>query len=132
MVIFPRTIFAWNVNTTDDIDEHSLRLFCVLEPKLDILIIGTGDEEVTPDLINRIKAITRKYDLTVEVLKTEPAVTTFNFLNAESRMVAAALIPPKKLKFNDMDLMLTQARHQELYGADPLLEESQDQIVPKQ
>lgn len=132
MAIFPRTILAWNVDNTDDIDEHSLKLFCVLEPKLDILLIGTGDEEVTPELINRIKAITRKYNVPVEVLKTEAAVTTYNFLNAESRIVAAALIPPKKLKFNDMDLLFTQARHKELYGPDPLLGESDDQIVPKQ
>lgn len=132
MAIFPRMILAWNVDSVDDINEHSLRLFFVLEPQLDILVIGTGDAEVTPDVIAHIKAITQKYGLNVEILKTEAAVTTFNFLNAESRLVAAALIPPKKIKFNDMDLLLTQARHKELYGKDPLLEDQSDQILPKQ
>lgn len=131
MVIFPRMIFGWNVDNVSHIDEHSLRLFFALEPKPDILVIGTGDEEVTPELIKRIKSITKKYNLTVEILKTEAAVTTFNFLNAESRIVAAALIPPKKIKFNDMGLLLTQARHKQLYGDDPLLEAPDDQIVPK-
>lgn len=132
MAIFPRMIFVWNVDSIEDVDEHSLSLFCVMEPKLDILVIGTGDAEVTPQLVQRIKAITKKYKLTVEVLKTEAAIATFNFLNAESRVVAAALIPPKKLKFNDMDLMLNEARHKQLYGTDPLLENHQnEQIVPK-
>lgn len=132
MAIFPRMIFAWNVDSIEDVNEQSLSLFCVTEPKLDILIIGTGDAEVTPQLVQRIKAITRKFKLTVEVLKTEAAVTTFNFLNAESRVVAAALIPPKKMKFNDMGLMLTQERHRQLYGRDPLLEDHQDdRILPK-
>lgn len=132
MAIFPRMILAWNVNSVEDIDERALRLFLVLEPKLDVLIIGTGDEEVTPKLIESIRAITQKYKINVEVLKTEAAVTTFNFLNADSRMVAAALIPPKKLKFNDMDLMLSQERHRQLYGKDPLLDNQNDQILPKQ
>lgn len=130
MAIFPRMILAWNVDSTADITEQSLRLFCVLEPKLDILVIGTGDEEVTLDMIKRIKTITQKYKLIVEVLKTEAAVTTFNFLNAESRVVAAALIPPKKLKFNDMGLLAAQARHEELYGTDKLIEGG-DQIILK-
>lgn len=132
MAIFPRSILGWNVDMTKHIDEHSLRLFCILEPKLDILIIGTGDEEVTPALINRIRSITKKYNLTVEVLKTEAAVSTFNWMNAESRFVAAALIPPKKMKFNDMGLLASQARYEQLYGRDPLLEDQNDGIVPKQ
>lgn len=131
MAIFPRSILGWNVDNINHIDEHSLRLFLMLEPKIDILVIGTGSENVTPDLIKRIKAITKNYKLTVEVLKTEAAVTTFNFLNIESRLVAAALIPPKKMEFNDMDLMLTQERHKQLYGNDPLLEGQDDQIVSK-
>lgn len=71
IAIFPRTILSWNINTTDQINVESLRLFCVLEPKIDILIIGTGDEEVTPALVNRLAQILKKYKINVEVLKTE-------------------------------------------------------------
>lgn len=39
-------------------------------------------------------------------------------MNAESRFVAAAMIPPKKLKFNDMDLLADAERHKQLYGPD--------------
>lgn len=48
------------------------------------------------------------------------ACTTFNFLNAESRMVAGAFIPPKKMKFNDMGLLEAQTRHKELYDEEPI------------
>lgn len=46
------------------------------------------------------------------------AVTTFNFMNAESRFVAAAMIPPKKIVFNDMGLLTAAQRRKELYGPD--------------
>lgn len=41
-------------------------------------------------------------------------------MNAESRFVAAAMIPPKKILFNDMDLLAAAARRKELYGPDDI------------
>lgn len=72
MVIFPRTVLSWNVDSVDDINEHSLRLLLALEPKLELLIIGTGDREVTPELTNRILKVVKPYGIRVELLKTEP------------------------------------------------------------
>lgn len=77
MVIFPRTVLSWNVNSVEDIDEHSLRLLLALEPKLELLIIGTGDVEVTPEIGKRIQPIVRQYGIRVEILKTE-AVRLYN------------------------------------------------------
>lgn len=37
-------------------------------------------------------------------------------MNAESRFIAAALIPPKKLTFNDMGLLAAAERKKQLYG----------------
>lgn len=71
MVIFPRTVLSWNVDTTDDVDEHSLRLLLALEPKLELLIIGTGDVEVTPEFYNRILDIVKPHGIRLEILKTE-------------------------------------------------------------
>ncbi|KER19761.1 hypothetical protein T265_11541 [Opisthorchis viverrini] len=42
-----------------------------------------------------------KRNLGVEVLPTQAAVGTFNFLNSEGRYVAAALIPPRRLDIYD-------------------------------
>lgn len=75
--IFPRTVLSWNVESVDDIDEHSLRLLLALEPKLELLIIGTGDTEVTPEIYRRIQKITKTYDIRVEILKTEAVSLSF-------------------------------------------------------
>lgn len=71
MVIFPRTVLSWNVDTTDDVDEHSLRLLLALEPKLELLIIGTGDVEVRPEFYYRVLDIVKPHGIRLEILKTE-------------------------------------------------------------
>lgn len=77
----------------------------VLDPKVDILILGLGDADVEPAFTKRILEFMRKYKINVEVLRTESACSTFNFLNAENRMVAALLIPPLHMTVNEDDLM---------------------------
>lgn len=71
MVIFPRIVLSWNVDTVDDINENSLRLLLALEPKLELLIIGTGDKEVTPELSRRILSLVKPYGIRIELLKTD-------------------------------------------------------------
>lgn len=105
MVIFPRSVLSWNISNYDDIHEKSLSLFTLLEPKIDVLVIGVGDQTVTPAFSIKMMNYMRAYSINVEVLKTEQACATFNFLNAEGRMVAAALIPPAHIKVNENDLM---------------------------
>ncbi|XP_063708455.1 NADH dehydrogenase [ubiquinone] 1 alpha subcomplex assembly factor 3 [Culicoides brevitarsis] len=104
MAIFPKTVLSWDVASKDDIDENSLRLIALLEPKIDILILGIGDAEVDPNFMKKILAFMKKYKINVEVLRTEQACSTFNFLNAESRMVAALLIPPMHMRVNEDEL----------------------------
>lgn len=82
MVIFPKTVLAWNINTKEDINENSLRLFCALEPKIELLIIGIGDEKVTPDLGRTLAGIMKKYNINVEVLRTEAVrLFTINYFS---------------------------------------------------
>lgn len=83
-----------------------------------MLVLGLGDTNVTPTVAKRIMAFTRKYKINVEILTTESACATFNFLNAEQRMVAGAFIPPATLRVNENDLMNTQLRNNELYEVD--------------
>lgn len=80
MVIFPRTVLSWNVNDIDDINENSLRLLLALEPKLELLIIGTGDMEVTPEFYHQMLDIVKPFGIRLEVLKTEPVSYRINFL----------------------------------------------------
>ncbi|CAL1545159.1 unnamed protein product [Lymnaea stagnalis] len=90
--LFPRAVLHWNVASADKITPESLSLFTILEPKLDILLIGKGDWGAKVD--SKIIQFLRSHKINVEILPTEQACSTFNFLNSERRVVAAALIPP--------------------------------------
>ncbi|KAK6176755.1 hypothetical protein SNE40_014994 [Patella caerulea] len=98
-IIFPRTVLHWNINTAQEINENSLSLFPLLEPKLDILLLGIGDrgEQYDPNIIRFL----RSKKINVEILPTEQACATFNFINSERRYVAAALLPPRYDKGED-------------------------------
>ena len=71
MAIFPRTVFSWNINTVQDINEESLSLFFALEPKLDLLVLGIGDEYLTPTDTTRLLRLVRKHKINCEILPTE-------------------------------------------------------------
>ncbi|XP_078730299.1 NADH dehydrogenase [ubiquinone] 1 alpha subcomplex assembly factor 3 isoform X2 [Lampetra fluviatilis] len=51
--IIPHAIIQWNVGSWKDISEESLSLFYLLEPRIEILVLGTGDrvERLDPQLL---------------------------------------------------------------------------------
>ncbi|KAH8414680.1 hypothetical protein KR222_002923 [Zaprionus bogoriensis] len=118
ITVFPRSVLSWNVNSFEDINEKSLSLFPSLEPRIDVLIVGIGDQSPTPLVSKRIIEFMKNYKINVEILRTEQACATFNFLNAESRMVACALIPPMHIAFNENDVLQTKLKQQQLYETD--------------
>lgn len=122
--LFPRLILHWNVWSAKDITPESLALFCMLEPKLDILIIGKGDAAAKVD--NKIYRHLKSKNINVEILPTEQACATFNFLNIDRKAVAAALIPPTNIP-DEMDESLSMLKLQEI----PSLEEMIDQDIEK-
>ncbi|KAM9272191.1 NADH dehydrogenase [ubiquinone] 1 alpha subcomplex assembly factor 3 [Cariama cristata] len=91
--ILPRAILQWNVGSYRDISHESLSLFRLLEPQIEILVLGTGDrvERLHPAMLKQM----RECGIAVEVQDTPNACATFNFLTSEKRMVAAGLIPPR-------------------------------------
>lgn len=99
---------AWNITNYEEINERTLSLFVCLEPKIDVLVIGSGDQPMTPKFNKTIINFMKKYGINVEVLPTEQACTTFNFLTGEKRMVAAALIPPNLMSVSEGEYI----RHQ--------------------
>lgn len=64
-------MLSWNVGSAEDINEDTLSLFCILEPKIDILVLGLGDMNVTPEFTKTILAFMRKYKINIELLTTE-------------------------------------------------------------
>lgn len=103
-----RTVMSWNITNYEEINEKTLSLFCALEPKIEILVVGSGDQPMTPKFSANIMSFMKNYGINVEVLPTEQACTTFNFLTGEKRMVAAALIPPNLMSIGETDYI----RHQ--------------------
>jgi NADH dehydrogenase [ubiquinone] 1 alpha subcomplex assembly factor 3 len=116
-IIFPTGVLKWNVMGAADITMESLSLFTLLEPKPDLIVIGHGEDTHVRDPVS-IKVILglKKKGIPVECLATEKAVTTYNYLMEEGRVVAAALIPPSYIKeYSDQDLVDTKSARQELY-----------------
>lgn len=90
--VVPPAILQWNVGRHTDITAESLSLFHLLEPRIEVLVLGTGarTERLDPNVLDFLK----KKGIAVEVQDTPNACATFNFLSSERRLVAAALIPP--------------------------------------
>ncbi|XP_045538514.1 NADH dehydrogenase [ubiquinone] 1 alpha subcomplex assembly factor 3 [Papilio machaon] len=116
MALFPRTVLSWQVRGSYEITEESLRLFKILEPKIDLLIIGLETNE--RKAIDTAFRAARANKINVELLTTEHACSTFNFLNAEGRSVAGALIPPLSVTVNEDDMLQTQLHYRNLYQQD--------------
>ncbi|KAG8127920.1 hypothetical protein E2320_014797 [Naja naja] len=90
--ILPQAILQWNVGTYKDIIPDSLTLFYMLEPKIEIVVLGTGAkvERLDPSILKCLQ----QRGIAVEVQSTPNACATFNFLVSERRVTAAGLIPP--------------------------------------
>ncbi|KAM3956212.1 NADH dehydrogenase [ubiquinone] 1 alpha subcomplex assembly factor 3 [Aphomia sociella] len=113
MAIFPRTVLSWQVRGSYEINEDSLRLFKLLEPKIDLVIIGMESKE--RDVMNSVFRAAKSQSVNVELLPTEHACSTFNFLNAEGRSVAAALVPPLSIDPTPDDMLRSKLHYQNLY-----------------
>uniref|UniRef100_A0A8D0DUW8 NADH dehydrogenase [ubiquinone] 1 alpha subcomplex assembly factor 3 n=1 Tax=Salvator merianae TaxID=96440 RepID=A0A8D0DUW8_SALMN len=94
--VFSQAILQWNIGTHEDINAESLALFRLLEPRIEILVLGTGNhvERLDPAMLR----LMRKCGIAVEVQDTPNACATFNFLTSERRATAAGLIPPPDVK----------------------------------
>uniref|UniRef100_UPI00254065C2 NADH dehydrogenase [ubiquinone] 1 alpha subcomplex assembly factor 3 n=1 Tax=Euleptes europaea TaxID=460621 RepID=UPI00254065C2 len=94
--VLPRAILQWNVGTHQDITAESLALFRLLEPRIEIVVLGTGDkvERLDPAVLR----LMRQCGIAVEVQDTPNACATFNFLTSERRVAAAGLIPPPGIR----------------------------------
>ena len=95
VAILPRSFYSWKVKSAADITPQSLQLFTVAEPKVEILVVGTGLK--IEQLSKEVKDYMKKHNVAVEVLDTPNACATFNFLLEEGRITAAALIPPSDI-----------------------------------
>ncbi|XP_015437516.1 PREDICTED: NADH dehydrogenase [ubiquinone] 1 alpha subcomplex assembly factor 3 [Dufourea novaeangliae] len=93
LIIFPKTVFCWNIASALHINEKTLSLFITLEPKPDIVVLGL-ERPYEYNRILEMKKVLFDNGISVEVLPVEQACGAYNFLCDEGRYVAAGLIPP--------------------------------------
>ena len=95
IAVLPRSVYSWKVKNAIEITPQTLQLFTVVQPKIEILVVGTGlkIEQLSKDVRDYMK----RHAIALEVLDTPNACSTFNFLLEEGRLTAAALIPPSDI-----------------------------------
>ncbi|XP_059427848.1 uncharacterized protein LOC132161686 [Corylus avellana] len=84
-------LMSWAPKKFQEVTPDSLSIFQIVRPIPEILILGCGRniELVDPELRRFIRSTGMK----LEALDSRNAVSTYNILNEEGRVVAAALLP---------------------------------------
>lgn len=95
VVLFDGIFLQWKVPSLEQLSPENLCLFRLLNPKPEILVIGTGDvfTRLPPNILSFFKS----EGIRVEIQSTSKASATYNFFVEEGRVAAAALFPLKKL-----------------------------------
>ncbi|XP_071960357.1 NADH dehydrogenase [ubiquinone] 1 alpha subcomplex assembly factor 3-like [Antedon mediterranea] len=91
VAILPKSLISWNIRNWEEISKESLSLFYLIEPKIEIFILGVGSTNRRLD--PEIHSFMSSKGIALEVQDTRHACATFNYLVNESRIVAAGLIP---------------------------------------
>lgn len=86
VIVFPRAIFSWHVESVERINADSLTIFSLVQPKIETLIIGTGENETTLHIGKNILEISHKHKINVEILTTE-LVSTITLYNAKFKLL---------------------------------------------
>jgi uncharacterized protein len=90
LLCLPSGIWAWPVAAAAEIDEASLAPVFAAAAEIGLVLIGSGGEPWA--MPGALRARFQELKLSVEVMRTSSAVSTYNILLGEGRRVAAALI----------------------------------------
>ena len=77
---------------------ESLSPIILHQPKIEILVIGCNHTIPNQQLFHIYNEMQDRYSIAVEKVELHNAIGTFNFLNAEDREVAVALLLDPKAK----------------------------------
>ncbi len=103
IAVFPTSVLAWLVTGPMGITLDSLSLFRIVHPKPEVIFVGYGGRG-EPHEIRSVMEMNRM-GYNVQIMPTEDAISSYNYLALEDRLVAAALIPPDHLsRFRTEDL----------------------------
>ncbi|VYS55516.1 unnamed protein product [Arabidopsis thaliana] len=84
-------LMSWSPRKFSEITTDSLSIFLTVRPIPELLIVGCGRDihPVTPEVRQFVKSLGMK----LETVDSRNAASTYNILNEEGRVVAAALLP---------------------------------------
>lgn len=83
------------MSTIDDVTPESLNIFRMIEPKIELLLIGIGIPNYwSIKSLQTLKQNMKKIsDLRIELLPTKTAIATYNFMLSDFRLVGGAFFP---------------------------------------
>ncbi|XP_021768917.1 NADH dehydrogenase [ubiquinone] 1 alpha subcomplex assembly factor 3-like [Chenopodium quinoa] len=84
-------LMSWTPKNFADITPESLSIFQILRPIPEILILGCG-RHIEP-VNSELRSYLRSAGIRLEAVDSRNAASTYNILNEEGRIVAAALLP---------------------------------------
>lgn len=84
-------LMSWSPKTFSEITPDSLSIFKLIRPVPEILILGSG--RYVDHLNPEIRRFVRSTGMKLEELDSRNAASTYNILNEEGRIVAAAMLP---------------------------------------
>ena len=87
----PYHAFLWRARTQEDVTVESLRLFTVVHPRPEIVVVGLGARGPRERLAD-VEQHFREEGIALEQMDTANAVHTFNILNDEGRTVGGAFL----------------------------------------
>jgi uncharacterized protein len=90
VLISARHFGRWTVASIGDASMANLDALVVQDPRLEVLLIGSGNEIIP--LCEELKEKLAEAKIAVDVMGTGAAARTYNVLQSEGRRVGAALI----------------------------------------
>jgi uncharacterized protein len=90
LLCLPSGIWAWSVARPEDVTEQSLRPVFDAASDIGLFLIGSGRDRWVMPAALQMRFHSEK--ISVEIMRTGSAVSTFNILLGEGRRVAAGLI----------------------------------------
>lgn len=91
IICLSRLTLKWTPKSFEEITPESLALFELLRPAPEILILGCGKR--MGRVSQEVRDYLRSNGIKLEAIGTANATSTFNILNEEGRIVAAAMLP---------------------------------------
>ena len=93
VLVWPERVVPWEASSLDTAAIETLSPLFDAEPRIDILLIGSGATfEMAPAALRAALSARR---IALESMDTGAACRTYNVLMAEDRRVAAALLPAR-------------------------------------